>query len=89
MKGEIAKIYRRTKFKDLLLKNQRANFNQTWHNRGDNNEKKENISTNYKSLKNHRANLNQPWLKAFLGEKGFKFIQMKDPSLFRGEIIRK
>ena len=52
-------------------------------------EKNENTLTIFKNLQNHRANFNQSLRNASLGEKNSKFIQMKGPALFQGEIITK
>ena len=40
-------------------------------------------------LLNHWANFNRTWNRAFLGEGDFKFVQMKDHALPKGEIIGK
>ena len=45
-----------------------------------------NFSNFHLLLKNQPANFNQTWHKASLGERGFKFVQMKGPSQFpRGD----
>ena len=59
--------------------------------RGDNYKNRENWLTKFKNsfFHDHLANLNLFWYNASLGKEDFKFIQMKGPALFKGEMVTK